>query len=97
VQGFDGSKVDEVKGRLAKAREGDVTSEIALSKLSATDRHIIESGIVGDRKTLVADSFIPALMAMIYLGILLYFKSIGGYKPVSISAEPAPAAAGPPK
>jgi len=98
VQGFDGSKVDEVKGRLAKAREGDVTSEVALSKLSATDRQIIESGIVGDRKTLRADSFIPALMAAIYLGILMYFKSIGGYKPVTISADAgaAPAPTAPP-
>jgi hypothetical protein len=30
------------------------------------------------------DSFIPATMAVIYLLILLYFKTIGGYKPVHI-------------
>jgi MFS family permease len=96
--GFDGTKLEEVKGRLAKAREGDVTSEVALSRLSATDRQIIESGIVGDRKTLRADSFIPAIMAIIYLGILAYFKSIGGYKAVKISpdAAPAPTPTGPP-
>ena len=38
----------------------------------------------GDRKTLVADSFLPATMAAIYLALLLYFKAIGGYKPVHI-------------
>src|SRR5206468_9982307 len=43
-----------------------------------------ESSIKGERKTLVADSFIPAMMAAIYLIILLYFKAIGGYKPVHI-------------
>ena len=98
VNGFDGSKMDEVKGRLAKAREGDVTEAVAMSKLSSTDAQIIQAGIVGDRKTLRADSFIPAIMAAIYLGILLYFKSIGGYKAVTISADPAPkpVPAGPP-
>jgi hypothetical protein len=90
VNGFDGTKVEEVKGRLAKAREGDVSTEAAMAKLSTTDRQIIEAGIVGDRRTLVADSFIPAMMALIYLGILFYFKSIGGYKAVKIEAAPAP-------
>jgi len=96
--GFDGTKLEEVKGRLAKAREGDVSAEVALSKLSPTDRQIIESGITGDRRTLRADSFIPAIMAIIYLGILAYFKSIGGYKAVKISpdATPAPVPTGPP-
>jgi H+/gluconate symporter-like permease len=38
----------------------------------------------GDRRTLVADSFIPAIMAVIYLLLVLYFKAKGGYKPVQI-------------
>jgi hypothetical protein len=88
--GFDGTKLEEVKGRLATAREGDVTSEVALAKLSPTDRQIIESGIVGDRKTLRADSIIPAIMAVIYLCILAYFKTIGGYKAVKISPDAVP-------
>jgi MFS family permease len=90
VAGFDGTKVEEVKGRLAKAREGASDNDAALAKLSPTDRQIIESGIVGDRRTLRSDSFIPATMALIYLCILLYFKSIGGYKAVKIAPEAAP-------
>jgi len=90
VNGFDGTKVEEVKGRLAKAREGAPDNDAALAKLSGTDRQIIEAGIVGDRKTLRADSFIPATMALIYLCILFYFKSIGGYKAVKITPEAAP-------
>jgi MFS family permease len=39
---------------------------------------------MGDRKTLKADSFIPLGMAAIYLLMLLYFKTIGGYKPLSM-------------
>ena len=43
----------------------------------------------GDRRTLVADSFIPATMAVIYLLLLLYFKTIGGYKPVHLEGTDA--------
>ena len=34
--------------------------------------------------TLHADSAIPAAMAVIYLLLFLYFKSIGGYKAVHL-------------
>ena len=43
-----------------------------------------KANIEGDRKTLKTDSAIPATMALIYLGLLLYFRSIGGYKAVHI-------------
>ena len=33
------------------------------------------------------DSFIPATMAVIYLLILLYFKTIGGYRPLTIDEQ----------
>ncbi|XZE32157.1 MFS transporter [Pirellulaceae bacterium SH501] len=41
---------------------------------------VVAADQVGDRATLKADSIIPAVMAVIYLILLLYFKSIGGYK-----------------
>ena len=43
-----------------------------------------EASIAGDRETLRADAFIPAAMAVIYLLLFLYFRSIGGYRPVQI-------------
>jgi hypothetical protein len=100
VTGFNGTKVDEVKKRLETAREesakaGKDDLGSALEKLSPSDRHVIEAGIVGDRKTLRADSFIPAMMAIIYLAIMLYFKTIGGYKPVTITPDPVLAPAAP--
>ncbi|HLY12480.1 MAG TPA: MFS transporter [Planctomycetota bacterium] len=88
--GFDGTKLEEVKGRLAKVRETESDTEAAMSKLSPTDRQILEAGISGDRKTLRADSFIPAMMAVIYLCILIYFKGIGGYKAVKITPDAVP-------
>ena len=39
----------------------------------------------GDRHTLKADSFLPLTMAVIYLLLFLYFKSIGGYRPLTIA------------
>jgi MFS family permease len=83
--GADGAKL----GAAQKAKgEGKATpDQLALCA----------SDIQGSRKTLVADSFIPAMMAILYLAILMYFKTIGGYKPVTISASPegTPAAAAP--
>jgi hypothetical protein len=86
--GIDGQKLGAAQAAAQSAKAG--------GKASSDEMAIANSDIQGSRKTLVADSFIPAIMAAIYLAILLYFKSIGGYKPVSISAAPAAPAAGPP-
>ena len=72
VTGIDGTKLAE-----AQSAKEKTPAQKALS----------ESSIVGDRQTLKADSFIPAAMAAIYLLLLIYFKSIGGYKPLTISEQ----------
>jgi MFS family permease len=98
ASGFDGKKFGEVSGKLAKEREaidkagGDVSK--AVEKLTPEERKVHDASIAGDRKTLVADSAIPAMMALIYIGIFVYFKSIGGYKAVHLegtSGESHPA------
>jgi len=45
---------------------------------------VVAADQMGDRATLRADAYIPAAMAGIYLLLLIYFKSIGGYKVVKI-------------
>lgn len=83
--GLDGKKLGDVASKFQEAqKETPGNPEAALQKLQPEERQVYQASIAGDRKTLVADSFIPATMAVIYLGILLYFKSIGGYKPVHI-------------
>jgi len=77
---IDGKKLGELK---AKPKE----------QLTADEKQILASDIAGDRRTLVADSFIPGMMAVIYLLVMLYFKTIGGYKPVSIGEDKATDAA----
>ena len=72
VYGLDGKKLGAVKDAIKD------------DKADANQKTVHEADIRGDRRTLVADSFIPATMAVIYLLLLLYFKSIGGYKPIHI-------------
>ena len=54
---------------------------------TADQRAIVKANQAGDRATLKADSFIPLTMAGIYLLLLLYFKSIGGYRPLKIEEQ----------
>ena len=72
----------EATGLNAK-KLGDIN---ALGKDALTDdqQTVLDASITGDRKTLRTDSLIPATMAVIYLLLAVYFKSIGGYKPISI-------------
>ncbi len=72
------------KAREESAKAGEQDPKAALGKLDPAQRMVVESSITGDRRTLKADSFIPATMAVIYLLLLLYFKAIGGYKAVHI-------------
>ena len=69
--GLDGTKLSAAQTAVAKTPEQQL---------------VADASIVGDRQTLKADAFIPAVMALIYLLLLLYFKSIGGYKPVRIDS-----------
>jgi MFS family permease len=87
--GLDGTKLGAVQQKLNTARTelakaGNKDPQAAMEKLTPAEQTVFKAGITGDRKTLVADAGIPAAMAVIYLGLLLYFASIGGYKPVHI-------------
>jgi MFS family permease len=101
VHGLDGKRIGEIQQNLASARDelaktGETNPQAALAKLPQDQRTVHESSIAGDRKTLKADSFIPATMAVIYLLVLLYFKAIGGYKPVHIVPVAEQKASNPP-
>src|SRR5688572_22341655 len=63
VHGLDGTKLSDAQTAATKTTD---------------QQAVVDASIKGDRKTLKADSFIPAAMAAIYLLLLLYFKSIGG-------------------
>ncbi len=84
--GLNGKKLGEAQEKLNKARE-TAEGEAARATLSTEELNVVDASIAGDRKTLVADSFIPATMATIYILLLIYFKTIGGYKPVTIADD----------
>ena len=87
--GLNGKKLGAAQEKLSKAREGAADPATASQQLTADERQVLEASIAGDRKTLVADSAIPATMAVVYLLLMVYFKSIGGYQRISIAdAEP---------
>jgi MFS family permease len=77
VTGLDGTKLSEAQ--TAPNRTPD-------------QQTVAEASIKGDRETLKADAYIPSAMAAIYLMLFLYFKGIGGYRPVHIDTG----ATGPP-
>jgi hypothetical protein len=94
VSAIDGAKLGEAQGQLAKVRTellaaGNKDPQAALASLTDEQRTVIQASIAGDRKTLVADAAIPTIMALIYLALLLYFKSIGGYKPLHLAGTDA--------
>jgi MFS family permease len=97
VHGLDGSKLSAAQKKVGdfdeqkkKTDKGEKIEGTPAAEPSTTERAVATSSVKGDRATLKADSCIPAAMALIYLLILLYFKSVGGYKKVSLLHDPVP-------
>ena len=78
--GLDGTKLDAAKKEVTSAKEEKRDPD---AKMLA----VVEADQGGDRRTLKADSYIPLVMAIIYLLMMLYFKTIGGYRPIRIDEQ----------
>lgn len=65
-------------------KSGNHDPSAALAQLTDDERKLHQASIKGDRQTLKADAYIPAIMAAIFLLLTVYFKSIGGYRPLKI-------------
>ncbi len=76
----DGKKVEAAKKAVKEAKDGG-------KEASADQKAIVAANQAGDRATLKADSYIPLTMAAIYLLMLLYFKSIGGYRALKLEEQ----------
>ncbi|MEO6434659.1 MAG: MFS transporter [Tepidisphaeraceae bacterium] len=77
VRGLDGAKVNPIRKTPAAQRTAD-------------EKLVHNADLHGGRMALLATAVVPAMMALIYLGLLLYFKSIGGYRPLHVEEEPVP-------
>ncbi len=62
----------------------EAAKKVEVAKRSEAEKQVVEADIRGNRRTLKVDSFIPATMAICYLLLLVYFKSIGGYRPLTV-------------
>lgn len=78
VYGIDSKKLGAIQDKQKKDPPEELTEK---------EKMVVDASIQGDRMTLRADAWIPATMAVIFLALLLYFKSIGGYKTEHIAAE----------
>lgn len=83
VSALDGGKMEAAKILAEKEKHENVSAEKA--QLTPDQKAMVEANIAGARKTLKADAALPIGMAVIYLLLMLYFKSIGGYKAVHIT------------
>ncbi len=77
---LDGTKLQAAKDSVNAAKAEVEEPDPQLLK-------VVEADQKGDRATLKADSLIPLAMAVIYLLMMLYFKTVGGYKVVHIDEE----------
>ena len=82
VTGLDGEKLGEAKDQLTALRKSMPKAQP--SDLPEKSAAVLQASIQGDRDTLKTDSALPATMAVIYLGLMIYFASIGGYKVLSL-------------
>ncbi|WP_437204855.1 MFS transporter [Planctomicrobium sp. SH664] len=87
VRGIDPVKLKKIEDEMATARTKD--PKAGYDVLSAESRTVLEASVTGARNTLTADSVLPATMAVIYLILVIYFKSIGGYKAVHLAGTAA--------
>ncbi len=77
VRGLDGAKVNPIRKKTAAERTPD-------------ERAVHDADLHGGRMALRVTAIVPALMAVIYLGLLLYFKMTGGYRALTVEGEPDP-------
>jgi hypothetical protein len=74
IQGLDGTKVGQIRSMPPEQRS--VEEQV----VGAADLH-------GGRMALRYTGWVPATMAVCYLLLILYFKSVGGYKALTVDLE----------
>jgi MFS family permease len=104
INGLDGKKVGELKDRIdahdkavakAEAKEKlTPAEEKALEPLTpeqlSDEKFLLAAQMYGGRWALRCTAAVPATMAVLYLGLVIYFGMKGGYKPVHITDVEGP-------
>ncbi len=92
VQPIDPVRLEEAKAsysakKLVDEGKGTASEKELAATLTPEQTAVVEADIRGNRRTLKVDSIIPATMAILYLILIIYFRSIGGYKPLTVEQE----------
>jgi len=93
VTAIDPVRLEEAKKAAGAKKAVDsgvkVTPEETALALTLTpaQQKVVDADILGNRDTLKVDSLIPATMAICFLLLSIYFKSIGGYRPLTIDEK----------
>jgi MFS family permease len=82
IQGLDGAK----KAALLSKPEAELTPKERMEKPL-----VVAANLEGGRMALKVTAAIPLAMAVLYLGLILYFKAKGGYRPVHLEGTGAAA------
>jgi hypothetical protein len=92
----DGKTLASEMEILSEANESDANLEAlntwwqdAKETASADKEPVSEATLYGSRMALKLTAIVPAVMAICYLLLIVYFKSIGGYKALTIDGEEA--------
>lgn len=83
----DAKKVVGANKAVANGTASDEETKALAATMTPEQKVVVEADIQGNRNTLKVDSFIPAIMAVGYLLLMLYFKAIGGYRPLTVDEK----------
>ncbi len=92
-------ELDLTLARMRKSDDKDVKDLVAWwdrekGHAVADSKLVGEAGLYGGRMALTWTALVPATMAVLYLLLILYFRTQGGYKRVTIETPYEPAAPG---
>jgi MFS family permease len=92
-EGAELNRVNELLASTGKTDENHAALSAWWQGAQSTadvDRPVVQdASLHGGRTALKMTSVVPALMAVLYLGLILYFRSKGGYKQLHITGEQA--------
>ena len=87
------ARADEIlkkEGKTDKHQEALSAWWADAQKTATEDKKVVtEATLHGGRMALKLTSYVPAIMAVLYLLLILYFKATGGYKAVHIESPEA--------
>jgi hypothetical protein len=82
VTGLDGQKLGEVTTKDKDLKKAEAKGEkiTAAEELTPDQKKVLEANLYGGKMALKVTSYVPAMMAVGYLLLVLYFRAKGGYK-----------------